>query len=873
MYYNEEVDDPYAPRIGPAAMPSPRSEYAPYYSGRNNMFEDFLEEFEGLAYDCALTDPQRVDAIIRYFDPSICELCRSFNGFCSRNWPLLRQSLINVFGSITPRPQVMRQRQFLCLGEPLVHSGHLSKEERDIAFLCGFHPEDRKVLQPCLLSKNPFQPPDIPFHFDIVFSCACAAFAYDNYLSSPWSQKLKFEPSSVRRDQPVVEPIPQDSYSFQAVTCAITSNAEMTSNLDKRPLPPQSTPQPQFPLSSPLVQVLESQQTQAPSVMLDQPETAYTLSSTLLPSASFASPPSHARSLVHSATDNDPIFAPTFSITASTPPLSSLIPSAFPSPTHTHSLAPLAAADVPEISSTHYLSSTASIPSPTTLISYEFKCLPSAMVDQPEFEPEPVCLSSITPTSPCLPFTPSLVCVPADDDPEIAPTLLHSIPSTPYAPLLASLATDSDPISTSMPSLSPTSSTFLPLVMEEQPEPELESMQAITPSSTFAPTPLSSSTFLPSPVSMRLAMNSQPKIESALVSESAIPPSIDHVPEIASAPGLSLPPTLLSASKACSEVLTSLSSPTKLPPPETPTSIPAHSSWPLRSSPGDSSDTVVELVIVPVSLNSSSSSSSLGKLIPLLPAQHEVSVAGPTSRYSTPPQRSPGFMTVGSDSSTLEVTPAFALSTIVYEVSSTLAAPHFSHTSTSRLRSGFSFARLTLVLSFVTIAALVSTLFNASTTVLTDMRKFQSKIEDFGNSQIGNLNTSSHNDLTHRLRLGQYTPCTPCLVFDPGGPVQAFKFQVLAHKDVRKCKSKTHNGLHHMHDTALSLTLTIPIPIDNLVFGPRGGAVNIPEVRPNRGHLKEKLTDPLTPYLLEWNTLRLQTHLGPSHPYNAYSLY
>ncbi|KAH9080260.1 hypothetical protein EDB83DRAFT_2608549 [Lactarius deliciosus] len=222
-------------------------------------------------------------------------------------------------------------------------------------------------------------------------------------------------------------------------------------------------------------------------------------------------------------------------------------------------LAPLAAADVPEISSTHSLSSTASIPSPTTSILYDFECLPSAMVDQPKFEPEPVCLSLITPTSPCLTFTPSLVCMPADDDPEMAPMLLHSIPSMPYVPSLASSATDSDPISTSTPSSSPTSSTFLPSVTEEQPKPKTESIPSITPSSTFTPTPPSSSTFLPSPVSMRLAMNSQPKIESALVSKSAIPLSIDDVPEIVSTPGLSLhpsdPPVSLAPSPSTSILL------------------------------------------------------------------------------------------------------------------------------------------------------------------------------------------------------------------------------------------------------------------------------------------------------------------------------
>ncbi len=74
------------------------------------MLEDFLEEFEALAYDCTLTDPQQVEVIVRYVDPLMRKFWRSLNGFHSHNWSLFRQSLVNVFSSTTPRPQVMRQK-------------------------------------------------------------------------------------------------------------------------------------------------------------------------------------------------------------------------------------------------------------------------------------------------------------------------------------------------------------------------------------------------------------------------------------------------------------------------------------------------------------------------------------------------------------------------------------------------------------------------------------------------------------------------------------------------------------------------------------------------------------------------------------------
>jgi len=111
MHYDyDDDDDPYAPRTRPAAMPSPRSKLALYYSGCGDSFEDFLEEFEGQAYDRALTDPQRVDVVVRYVDPSMHDFWRSLNGFRSRDWPLFRQSLVNVYSSTTPGPQDMRQK-------------------------------------------------------------------------------------------------------------------------------------------------------------------------------------------------------------------------------------------------------------------------------------------------------------------------------------------------------------------------------------------------------------------------------------------------------------------------------------------------------------------------------------------------------------------------------------------------------------------------------------------------------------------------------------------------------------------------------------------------------------------------------------------
>jgi hypothetical protein len=187
-------------------MPSPRSKITPYFSGCRGSFEDFLEEFEARAYDCRLTDPQRVDSLVCYVDLSFCEMCKSLNGYRSCNWSLFRHSLINTFGTITPHHQTMKQKlcnfvedssrkrmdrkddilqyyqTFQHYSDPLVHSGYLTEKDRNIEFWYGFHPHDRDVVWPRLLAMYPFQPHDIPFHFDCVFDCACRAFSYNERL-------------------------------------------------------------------------------------------------------------------------------------------------------------------------------------------------------------------------------------------------------------------------------------------------------------------------------------------------------------------------------------------------------------------------------------------------------------------------------------------------------------------------------------------------------------------------------------------------------------------------------------------------------------------------------------------------------------------
>ncbi|KAH9159715.1 hypothetical protein EDB89DRAFT_2083156 [Lactarius sanguifluus] len=586
------------------------------------------------------------------------------------------------------------------------HTGHLSEEEHDAAFWYGFHSEDCEVLWPHLIGKNPFQPSDIPFHFEDVFS----------------------KPLIVRHKQPIVEPISRDAYGFQAVTCAIASNAETTTTPNK--LSPSSHPiqDTQLPSSS-SPSALESQHGLVHSVTLNQPEPAYTLSTTLLPLASSLS---HTLSPVHPATDNDLIPAYMFLITMSTlPPLVS------PTLTHNSSLAHVAA-DIPEISSTP---SPSIMPAPLSMPMSDFKYLPSAMVNQPK--PTPMLSSTPHSSSILSTFLPSPARLAMEDQskPESTPTLFASIPMLTSTPTHVHLATDYGTIFASTPpSSSPTSSTLLPSLVTSatdfQPKSKPTSESLVSKFGLF-PRMLS---FPPN--QMFTPLSSSPLLEILTLGSLSVSLSPDQSIE-----SLSFKSEALSQSSGSCELESTPTSTADIAPPPV------------------STDSLVELyLLLP------------GKLVPFLPASSETPPNAPISPHSTPPQQPPGLKIVSSDCSTLEVTPPHTLSvpqqsqelSLVYRASSVFA-PHpsliYSSDSLRCTPAHFGFT-LTLITM-----AILSSFLNFSATLLC-MHKFQSKIEDFGNSQISTLNTSSHNIFVHRLRLGQYMPCAAHFIFDQEAQLQ-----------------------------------------------------------------------------------------------------
>ncbi|KAH9020251.1 hypothetical protein EDB83DRAFT_2567819 [Lactarius deliciosus] len=378
-------------------MPSPSSEYAPYYSGRRGTFEIFLQEFESLADRCMLTNPQQVETITRYMAPSVCKVLRSVDGFCSRDWSHFRQFLVDVFG--TPPHLVAREKllnfvrdssrkrmfceddvlqyyqQFSSFAAPIANTCHLSEMQRNAVFWCGFHPTDRMTLQPALLAKYPYQPYDDPFPLYDVLSCAHVAFAYhDPHLS--WPQEEPFKHQSVRREQPVSrdEHIPPVTYGLRVVECNDTPNDETTGDPSKLHT---SSPDPRPPSDSP----------SSFSTSMFRPQTELT--------------PAHS--------EDHPELEPTLDL--STPP------SSLPHPTPSsvsYSLAPSTTDDDPELTI---------LPSASSTSSVELECPSSPMqwTTEDHLEPEPVHEPSIVPISHSLPSTLSLDSPNTGNIPEIAP--------------------------------------------------------------------------------------------------------------------------------------------------------------------------------------------------------------------------------------------------------------------------------------------------------------------------------------------------------------------------------------------------------------------------------------------------------------------
>ncbi|KAH9021267.1 hypothetical protein EDB84DRAFT_1678717 [Lactarius hengduanensis] len=368
--------------------------------------------------------------------------------------------------------------------------------------------------------------------------------------------------------------------------------------------------------------------------------------------------------------------------------------------------------------------------------------------------------------------------------PSLARSAMNSQPESEHEAASTSMSVPllSLPLSTLHP-LSLLSSTFLPSptqsVIVDHLVPELVSASSTPPSSllfsippsmSYAHSPAPSSidddselTFthpassvssidvecLHSPV--RLMTDGQSELEPAPTSESQVSkfglsPHTLPLPPDQTLPSLLPSPTLSSLPLLENSTLGSL--PVTLSPDQSFESLLSEALG-QSSKPCESESTLVSAagVVPPRFPELSLCELLLYETIPLLPTQHEVSVAVPASRHSTPPQRSLGCKIISSVSSALDVTPPFALliprlgcrdSPLVYEAPST-RLPTLAPPSLLSLRLSSASTRFNFALSLIAVAALVSTLFNASTTLSAHSRKFWSKYEDIGNNQNGTL--------------------------------------------------------------------------------------------------------------------------------------
>ncbi|KAH9015007.1 hypothetical protein EDB85DRAFT_2212664 [Lactarius pseudohatsudake] len=562
-----------------------------------------------------------------------------------------------------------------------------------------------------------------------------------------------------------------------------------------------------------------------------------------------------------SATVDQP--APTLS---STPPsLSSISPT----------FLPLATEEQPEPETESIPSITSAFtfaPTPPSSSTFLPSPVRSAMNNQPESEHEAAStsmsvplslpLSTLHPLSPLSStFLPSPVTSATDDQPEHASMSFHSASSLPSTSLLGSPITDNVPeIKPAPPSLSLCPSD-LPVPTNLAPSPSTSNSQLCFPASSES-TPAS----LSKPLELDdVKLESSPALapsdvvtlshpESSLLSLGETIPLLlaQHEASVTvPTPRHSTPPQRppgLKTVDSDSSPLEIAPVPANLaPPPSTFVLPPIFSASSDLSSASPSPSLVLgnlELEFFPYPSSAvdfappeppefSQSLSSLGEAFPFLPASPEAPPIAHISPRSTPPQRLPELKTISSVSTRLEVTPAPASPAIpfapqsqelptVNEVWSTLA-PRFPLTSPPLTLSRSGLARFNFSLVLITTTVLVSTLFNALTTLSILARKYWNKNEDFGNIQIGTLNTSSRDVFAQRLRLGQLTPRASRFVFDPGGPASSSRLFGTRRRSQAQVEDTRR---HHL---TLDTGIPIPVPTDHLIVFDLGGGAFVLE--------------------------------------------
>ena len=183
-------------------MPGPRSNKAPYFSGRlDDLLSDFIMEYKALATACNLTSMGKVETSIRYVPFDMREFWRTLDGYRAGSWTTLKTNLESLYPDTSAVTCITKKtlqdfvdtaakdcirdeddiiayhHQFLEISNHLYNARELSEEDQNSEFFQGFHPDDREGLANWLFSINPRHPTDKPYAFKDVFTTAKNYFA------------------------------------------------------------------------------------------------------------------------------------------------------------------------------------------------------------------------------------------------------------------------------------------------------------------------------------------------------------------------------------------------------------------------------------------------------------------------------------------------------------------------------------------------------------------------------------------------------------------------------------------------------------------------------------------------------------------------
>jgi hypothetical protein len=150
----------------PTAMPAPRSNKAPFFADQSgDTLEVFLREYENLAFTHGLTPQEKVEQILCYVSPELCDLWQFLDGYSTKDWHTFKQSIKEIYGEASVMSHYSKQRlrefikltskscmadeedvqtyykRFLVLCKPLMQHHKITDEECNVALWGGFHPE------------------------------------------------------------------------------------------------------------------------------------------------------------------------------------------------------------------------------------------------------------------------------------------------------------------------------------------------------------------------------------------------------------------------------------------------------------------------------------------------------------------------------------------------------------------------------------------------------------------------------------------------------------------------------------------------------------------------------------------------------------